>query len=101
MVLVFVVVVVGRGGGLSSTLGFDGSPHHCSASSYLLPCRRAVASSRWLIREAGNIFQIPPPPAAPNTPLHTHKETHGDVWTYVSIWAHGGTHEEKAFLGTL
>lgn len=80
-------VLLGAARGLRSTLGFNGSPHHRSASSYLLPCRRAVASSRWLIREAGNIFQISPHPHTdthtrtthqPRIPLSTitHSQTH-------------------------
>lgn len=97
-------VLLGAVRELSSTLGFNGSPHHCSASSYLLPCRRAVASSRWLIREAGNISQIPPPSPPPPAPsplhTHTHKETHSGPWTYVSMCACGRAHEEKVCLGT-
>lgn len=99
LVCVHFEVLLGAVRGLSSTLGFNGSPHHRSASSYLLPCRRAVASSRWLIREAGNVSQIHPhPPLTPST--HTHNETHSGVWTYVSIWACGRAHEEKVCLGT-
>lgn len=104
-------VLLGAARGLRSTLGFNGSPHHRSASSYLLPCRRAVASSRWLIREAGNIFQISPPPhphtdththnpPTPNTPQHNHTftDTHSGVWTNVSIWANFRAREEKICL---
>lgn len=32
---------------------------HITASAYLPPCRREVALSRWLIREAGNVSQHP------------------------------------------
>lgn len=70
VVCVHFEVLLGAVRGLSSTLGFNGSPHHCSASSYLLPCRRAVASSRWLIRKAGNVSQIPNHPYT-----HTYRHT--------------------------
>lgn len=76
MVCVHFEVLLGAVRELSSTLGFNGSPHHCSASSYLLPCRRAVASSRWLIREAGNVSQIPPlTPTPPYTHMHSQRDT--------------------------
>lgn len=97
-VCVLLEVLLGAVRGLSSTLGFNGSPHHCSASSYLLPCRRAVASSRWLIREAGNASQIP---NHPYVHTNTRMQTHSGVWIYVSIWARGsGAHKGKVCLGT-
>lgn len=52
----FVLGAVGRG-------GRGEGAHRRSASSYLPPCRRAVASSRWLIRKSGNVSQ---------THTHTH-----------------------------
>lgn len=80
--------------GLSSKLGFNGSPHHCSASSYLLPCRRAVASSRWLIREAGSASQTHTPPPAP-TAVRAHAHNERQRCVDLSIRARGRAHEEK------
>ena len=83
-------VLLGAVRGLSSTLCFNGSPHQCSASSYLPPCRRAVASSRWLIRKSGNVSQIPNHPYThtdTHTRTHAHTGTHTDnrMWTYL-VW---------------
>ncbi len=78
-------VLLGAVRKLSSTLGFNGSPHHGSASSYLLQCRRAVASSRWLIRQAGNVSQIPP-----SQPSHTQAQRDTqrcvDLCFYLGLW---------------